>query len=102
MKVRQIVLAVLMVGVTLPSVSYAQHKITITRVESLRPVPSGKVARDTLDPIPGTSIALSGGKPMLQLPKVDQVLQRFRSVPLPTPNPLGVSFCDVDIYPFEE
>lgn len=80
----------------------AQHKITITRVESLRAVPTDKVARNQLELIPGTVEAPADAKPMRPIPEITYSYRGSSNIPLPTPNPLGVSFCDMDIYPFEE
>lgn len=80
----------------------AQHKITITRVESLRAVPSGSISRDALEIIPGTTMAPADSKPMRPIPEYVYSSRAGKNIPLPSPNPLGVSFCDVDIYPFED
>lgn len=95
-------LAALFIYCLSSGISYAQHKVTITRVESLRPVPSGKVHRNELDPIPGTSVIASNEMSPIRVRFVDRIPQKSRRIPIPSQNPLGVSFCVMDIYPFEE
>lgn len=82
--------------------AFSQQKITITRVESLRAVPTPKVSRDQLELIPGTLEAPEDAKPMRPIPEYVYASRASRSMPMPTPNPLGVSFCELDIYPFEQ
>lgn len=92
---------VMLLLVSHSSVSYAQHKITITRASSLRAVPSVGVSRDALEAIPGTVLAPMNSKPMRPIPEYVYSSKSAGSVPMPSPNPLRVEFCEVDIYPFE-
>lgn len=93
---------VLLLLTSFSSVSFAQHKITITRVDSLRPAPSVGVSRDLLENIPGTVIAPMDSKPMRPIPEYVYSYRSVGNIPMPSPNPLRVEFCEVDIYPFEE
>jgi hypothetical protein len=93
---------VLLLLTSFSSVSFAQHKITITRVESLRAAPSVGVSRDSLENIPGTVLAPIDSKPMRPIPEYVYSFRSIGNIPMPSPNPLRVEFCEVDIYPFEE
>lgn len=69
---------------------------TIEAASSLSPAPVGRVARNSLDPVPGVPIAPPRA-PASYVPAMPMLSGQRAPAPLPSSNPLSVSWCQMDL-----